>query len=349
MKETGIKCVVWDLDDTLWQGTLLEGDDLVLTPGVKDVVQELDNRGILQSVVSKNDHDAALQKLAVFGLDEYFLHPQINWENKSDSIQSIANELGIGLDTFAFVDDQAFERDEVRHFLPEVTTIAAADIGKLLEMPGMRPRFVTNESKIRRKMCQADILRNRSQRAFPGTSEEFLGTLGMCVTIRAAREVDLQRAEELTIRTNQLNTTGRTYSYEELRTLVDSRSHLLLVVNLEDRYGSSGTVGLALIERNSDIWNVKLLIMSCRVMTRGLGGILMSYILQSADRSGVKLCAEFIPTERNRMMYVAYKLNGFREVTERPGYILLQHDLQRIKPFPAYVTVRSPMHGPSEA
>lgn len=114
-------------------------------------------------------------------------------------------------------------------------------------MPGMRPRFITNESKVRRKMCQADILRNRSQKTSPGTSEEFLGTLGMCVTIRAAREADLQRAEELTIRTNQLNTTGRTYSYEELRTLLDSRNHLLLVVNLEDRYGSSGTVGLALI------------------------------------------------------------------------------------------------------
>src|SRR6202040_4408207 len=103
MKETGIKCVVWDLDDTLWQGTLLEGEDLVLTPGVKDAVQELDNRGILQSIVSKNDHDAALQKLAAFGLDEYFLYPQINWGNKSDSIQCIANELGIRLDTFAFV------------------------------------------------------------------------------------------------------------------------------------------------------------------------------------------------------------------------------------------------------
>src|SRR5258708_39532021 len=127
-EKSGIKCVVWDLDGTLWQGTLLEGDDLILTPGMKGVIQELDNRGILQSIASKNDYVVAWEKLAAFGLDEYFLHPQINWANKSDSIKAIADKLGIGLDTFVFVDDQAFERDEVRYFLPEVATIDAADI-----------------------------------------------------------------------------------------------------------------------------------------------------------------------------------------------------------------------------
>ena len=341
MTKRGIKCLVWDLDNVLWQGTLLEEDDLILTPGVRIVLQELDDRGVLQSVASKNDYDAAMEKLVAFGLDDYFLYPQINWANKSDSIKAIAEALRIDLGALAFVDDEAFERDEVRHFLPDVLTIDSFDIDKLLSMPRLRPRFVTNESKMRRKMCQADISRDEASKLFPGTSEEFLQTLRMCLTIRPAGELDLQRAEELTSRTNQLNSTGRLYSYKELKKLLNSSDHILLVAELEDRYGPSGTVGLALITERSHVWCLKLLTISCRVMTRGVGGIIMSYVLQSAKRSKVRLRADFIPTDRNRMMYVTYKFNGFHEVREEDGCIVLEHDLQRIKPFPDYVTLQS--------
>ncbi|WP_433364811.1 HAD-IIIC family phosphatase [Streptosporangium sp. CA-115845] len=336
----GIKCVVWDLDDTLWQGTLLEGDDLVLVPGVRYVVEELDNRGILQSVASKNDYDLAWTRLTEFGLAEFFLCPQIGWADKSASIRIIAGELGIGLDTFAFVDDQAFERDEVRHALPQVSAIDAVDVDKVLDMPRMRPRFVTDESRKRRQMCQADIQRKRSEDESPGSREKFFETLDMCMTIRPAGELDLRRAEELTIRTSQLNTTGRFYSYEELNDLRDSPDHLLLVAELEDRYGTSGTIGLALIERGSDTWLVKLLVMSCRVITRGVGGIMVSHIMQSAKRNGVRLRADFVANERNRMMYLTYKFHGFREAAAWGGVVLLEHDLGTIRPFPHYVTVR---------
>jgi FkbH-like protein len=338
--EAGIKCVVWDLDDTLWQGTLLEGDDLVLAPGVTHIVRELDRFGVLQSIASKNHYDDAWQKLAAFGLAEYFLHPQINWANKSDSIKSIADRLGLALEAFAFVDDQAFERDEVRYSLPQVTTIDAADIPRLLDMPGIRPRFITDESRMRRRMYQADLGRKQCEDDFAGTKEEFLETLDMRMTIRPAGEIDLRRAEELTIRTHQLNTTGRPYSYDALKQLLNSPDHLLLVAELEDRYGTSGTIGLALIEQRPEAWLVKLLIMSCRVMTRGVGGVMISYILQSAKRRGVTLRAEFVANDRNRMMYVTYKFHGFAELEERDRVILLEHDAEDIRPFPRYVTVR---------
>lgn len=341
-EKAGIKCVVWDLDDTLWQGTLLEGDDPVLTPGVKEIILELDNRGILQSIASKNDHAAAWERLTAFGLNELFLHPQIGWANKSDSMRTIAERLGIGLNTLALVDDQAFERDEVRFHLPEITTIDAADIGSLLHLPALQPRFVTSESKLRRQMYRADFLRKQDEEEFAGSREAFLATLGTVMTVRVAGEQDLRRAEELTIRTNQLNTTGRTYSYETLRALLHSRDHLLLVAELEDRYGTSGTIGLVLIERGADTWMVKLLLMSCRVVSRGVGGIMLSYILQSAKRSGVRLRAEFVANDRNRMMYVTYKFNGFFEVGEQDGAILLEHALEEIRPFPPHVTVRLP-------
>lgn len=340
--DRGIKCVVWDLDDTLWQGTLLEGDDIALTPGVTDIIHELDNRGILLSVASKNDYEAAWSKLAEFGLDELFLHPEIGWRNKSDSIKIIADKLRISLDTFAFVDDQAFELDEVLHYLPEVLTIEARDIDKLLGMSRMHPRFITNESRKRRQTYRADIQRSNDEMEFVGSGPEFLGTLGQCMTVRRAGEHDLRRAEELTMRTNQLNTTGRTYSYEVLSQLAESADHLLLVADLNDRYGDSGTVGLALIEQRANLWLVKLLITSCRVMTRGISGAMISYILQVARDSSVTLYADFVANDRNRMMYIAYRFSGFYEISAKEDCILLKHDLDRIPPFPHHLTVHSP-------
>lgn len=276
-----------------------------------------------------------------FKLDEFFLHPQIRWADKSDSIRIIADRFGVGLDTVAFVDDQVFERDEVCHFLPSVMTIDATDIGRILGMPRMRPRFVTAESKIRRKMYVTDELRRRLENEYHGTREQFLATLGMRVTIWPAGEPDLRRAEELTIRANQLNTTGRPYSYEELNALTKSRDHLLLVAGLEDRYGTSGTVGMALIDRGSPAWLIRLFIMSCRVVTRGVGGIMMTYILRSAKRSGVGLRAEFVHNDRNRMMYMTYKFYGFHEIAGYGRTALLEHDLENIRPYPRGVTVQA--------
>lgn len=337
-----IKCVVWDLDNTLWKGTLLEGDDLVLTPGVVYVIHELDNRGILQSIASKNDFGMAWEQLGKYDLQKYFLYPQISWANKSDSVKIIVDRLKIGVDTLAFIDDQAFERDEVSHFMPEVLSVDAIDIPQLLNWERLRPKFITNESKLRRKIYQDDIKRNQLQEEFQGTNEEFLATLGMCMSIREATELDLCRAEELTLRTNQLNTTGYTYSYEELEGFRKSQDHLLLVADLEDKYGTSGTIGLALIALKPGIWQLKLLIMSCRVITRGVGRIMMSYILQRAKHNGVKMRAEFVSNNRNRMMYVTYKFSGFYEVSEHNGLIVLENDLERIHPYPSYVTVRLP-------
>jgi FkbH-like protein len=336
-----IKCVVWDLDDTIWQGTLMEGDEVAVKPGVMEVIRELDNRGILQSIASKNDFAAALEKLTVFGLDEYFLHPQIGWTNKSDSLRIIAERLGIGLKALAFIDDQAFERDEVRFSLPEATVIDAADVDRLLYMPSLKPHFATNESRIRRQMYQADICRQQAEARFAGPRKDFLATLSMVLTVRVATEQDLRRAEELTIRTNQLNTTGRTYSCAELNALLHSSDHLLLVADLQDRYGTSGTVGLALIKVVPNSWRIKLLIMSCRVISRGIGGIMLSYILHSASKHGVGLRAEFVANDRNQMMYLTYKFHGFYELaSEEEDLILLEHDLASIRPFPGYVTVR---------
>ncbi len=100
-----IKLLIWDLDNTLWDGTLLEGDGVQLRPGIRETVAALDGRGILQSIASKNDYDAAVQKLQELGLNQYFLYPQINWNSKAANIQTIIQSINIGSDTVGFLYD----------------------------------------------------------------------------------------------------------------------------------------------------------------------------------------------------------------------------------------------------
>lgn len=336
-KRQSIKCVVWDLDNTLWDGVLLEDEQVVLRPEVVEVIKTLDSRGILHSIASKNDYSTALKKLEQFGLSEYFLYPQINWNAKNTSIREIARSINIGIDTLAFVDDQAFEREEVAFSLPEVLCIDAANSAAIPEMAEMKPRFITEDSRKRRLMYLGDIARNAAEKEFQGPGEEFLATLDMVFTIAPAREEDLKRAEELTVRTHQLNTTGYTYSYEELDAFRQSSTHKLFVASLDDRFGAYGKIGLILLECGPAIWTVKLLLMSCRVMSRGVGTIMMNYIMGLAARANVRLRAEFVPNDRNRMMYITYKFGGFKEVEKTDQLVLFEHDLGHIPPFPAYV------------
>jgi len=336
-----IKCVVWDLDDTLWHGTLLEDASVQLRSGVPEIIRVLDQRGILQSISSKNDHELAMTHLKSFDLAEYFLYPQINWSSKSAGVKEIAAALNISADSVAFIDDQPFERDEVNSALPEVLCLDVASLDQLLEMPEMMPRFVTNESRLRRQMYLTDIERKSAETAFTGPAEEFLASLEMEFSIQLAQEGDLQRLEELTLRTHQLNTTGYTFSYDELSALLRSPEHLLLVAELNDKYGTYGKVGLALVECRAEVWNIKLLLMSCRVMSRGVGAVLLTFITRLAIENRVRLQAEFISNDRNRMMYVTYKFNNFRELERTGKLVIFENPLLSTPDFPDYIRVKA--------
>ncbi|HYU35606.1 MAG TPA: HAD-IIIC family phosphatase [Thermoanaerobaculia bacterium] len=336
MKQT-IKCVVWDLDNTVWDGILLEDREVVLRPHVVEILKTLDERGILHSVASRNEHDLAMAKLQEFGIAEYFLYPQINWNPKSGSVAQIAKDINIGLDAIAFVDDQPFEREEVAFTHEKVLCIDSGVLDGLLDRPEFMPRFITDDSRLRRQMYMADIRRNREEEQYVGPTEEFLATLDMVFTIHPAREEDLKRAEELTVRTNQLNTTGYTYSYEELDELSRSPRHHLLISQLEDRHGSYGKIGLTLIEHDPDVWTIKLLLMSCRVMSKGVGMVMIHYLARRAKEAGVKLRAEFVSTDRNRQMLITYKFAGFKEVGRNGGVMIMENDYSAVQPTPPYV------------
>lgn len=339
LEEKKIKCLVWDLDHTLWNGTLLEDGHVQLMDGVVQVLEELDSRGILLSIASRNDYDMAMQQLEQFGLASYFLYPQITWGAKSNAIASISKSLNISLDTIALIDDQAVERSEVTHVHPMVRTYDALNYKHILDLPAFQPRFITSDAKMRRQMYQHDMVRKQAEEDFSGSSEAFLKTLHMKLKISKVKAGDLERVEELTLRTNQLNSTGITYDFDMLSGLISDPNHVFLIAELEDKFGSYGKIGLVLAEKREESLHIKLLLMSCRVMTRGIGSALLIYLIGLAQNYGKQLTADFIDTGRNRVMYITYKLMGFYEVEEHEdGSVTLSYQ-GGPKAYPDYLDV----------
>ena len=312
-KPTLVKCLVWDLDNTLWQGTLLEDADVRLPDEVRAVVVELDSRGILQSVASKNDHDLAWKRLEELGLAEYFLVPQISWGRKSDAVATIAKELQFALTTIAFVDDTPTERAEVAYHVPEVRCYTEQDVLSLLDRPEFSPGTVTEDARRRREMYQANARRTVEKDSFNGPDEDFLRSLDLVMEIKRADQQDLTRVEELTLRTSQMNATGVHYPDSALRGLLADPDHEVLTITLTDRFGPHGAVGVLLLERHPGVWHLKLLATSCRVVTFGAGTVLLNWLVDQAARAGVHLAADFRPTDRNRMMEIAYRFAGFTQ------------------------------------
>lgn len=338
--EKNIKCIVWDLDNTLWEGILAEGDEVRLRPRIKEILQTLDERGILHSIASRNNYEDAMNKLREFGLADFFVFPEISWNSKSESVGSIQKNLNIQPNSIMFIDDDVFEREEVQHVHYDVTCFDSAHYELLPDYPWLQPCAVTAEACQRRFMYLSEMKRRESEGEYEGPRQDFLASLNMTFSILTAKEEDLKRAEELTIRTNQLNATGKVYSYDELRKFICSDTHKLLICELEDRFGNYGKIGLALMKTMKKSLHLKLLLMSCRVMTRGVGTALLSHIMQTAKRMNKTLRADFRHTGKNRMMYITLKFSGFREVESKPqGEIIFEADLSKIKPFPPYMEV----------
>jgi len=342
-KERDIKCVVWDLDRTIWEGILLEGDDVRIRPGVLNILNTLDRRGILHSIASKNDSVHAMEKLRQFRLNDYFLYPEINWNAKSHSVSRIQKNLNIDTGSMAFIDDEPFERDEVQSIHPDIMCLDAKDLDALPGHSRLNPRVITEDSEKRRRMYMAQIERTREEEDFNGPRSEFLASLDMRLSITCATESDLLRAQELTTRTNQLNTTGITYNHDDLQTLIHSPNYLVLLCELEDKYGGYGKIGLALVEIMDTCHHIRLFILSCRVLSLGVGTVFLNYIMQVAKRNGNSLKLDYRKTGRNRPMFITLKMAKFKELNKKEdGIVVFKNNLDIVPPLPNYIDIQLP-------
>ena len=312
-KPSLVKCLVWDLDNTLWKGTLLEDKEVRFSDEVREVIKTLDSRGILQSVASKNDYDMAWERLDQLGVAEYLVHPRIGWGPKSESVIGIAADLNFALNTVAFVDDLPAERAEVTSRAPEVRCYDAEQVLSLPSLPEFSPAVVTVDARRRRQMYQASFRRDTERESFAGPDEDFLRSLELVMAIKRADGDDLSRVEELTLRTSQMNATGVHYSDEVLRGLLADPGHEVLTVTMSDRFGPHGAVGVMLVEYHPSVWHLRLLATSCRVVSFGAGAAILNWLIDQAARVGAHLAADFRRTDRNRMMDIAYRFAGFTD------------------------------------
>jgi FkbH-like protein len=188
------KVLVWDLDDTLWEGVLAEDgiSGIRLKPEAERAVRTLDERGVVQTIASKNDYAEAMAALEHFRLAEFFLHPEINYEPKSRSVAAQATRLGLDLDSFVFIDDQPFERAEVRGALPAVRTLAEDQLKGLLKHPWF-DLPVTPESRRRRSLYMEEASRVVALETAGADYTAFLRTSDLRLDISPLALADVER------------------------------------------------------------------------------------------------------------------------------------------------------------
>ena len=310
------KCIVWDLDNTLWDGVLLEdGPEAIrLRPHAVAAIKTLDERGILHSIASKNQSEDALAAVRAAGLEEYFLFPEIGWTAKSESIRRIAKRLNIGVDAMAFVDDQPFEREEVKAVHGGITVIDAAECESLVERAECQVP-VTDESRARRLMYRVEQQRDAARENYAGDYLEFLRTCGLEVKLRPLDEGNLKRVYELAQRTNQLNFSGNRYREDELRAILAQPQMRGCVVECRDRFGEYGIVGFAVVDES--IPRLNDLMFSCRVQAKRVEHAVLGWLIGHFS-GGRDFYAKYLRTERNAPSGKVFEDVGF-ELAEAYG------------------------------
>ncbi|MGI6457584.1 MAG: HAD-IIIC family phosphatase [bacterium] len=322
-KKTKCKCVVWDLDNTLWDGILIEdgAEKLQLKSGIRDIIQELDSRGILQSVASKNNRDEAMEVLRRFNIDTYFLYPQISWDPKSFAIQEISRSLNIGIDTILFVDDSEFERSQVQHELPDVHVLDSQYVDTLPDLDFCQVEL-TEESKNRRRMYQEESIRKSESRKYEGNYMQFLKDCHIELEITPFSHADLQRVHELTQRTNQMNFSGNRYEQESLVQILEQEALHAYVMRCGDRYGNYGIVGFAVIDARQPA--LTDLMFSCRIQSKRVEHAFMTFILNKyRNHDDRDFIVHYRKTEKNMKSAQVFQDFGMESLSEKVGVLTL--------------------------
>jgi methoxymalonate biosynthesis protein len=310
-----IKCVIWDIDNTLLDGVYLESGPAWPEPDPVQlgILRELSRRGIVHALASRNPPEAAEYVSRVTGHE--FAAAECGWGPKSGAVTAIIARLGLAADAVAFVDDELIERAEVAAALPGVLVLAAEDMPDAAGWPEFSPAVVTAEARRRGEMYAQRRRRQEEARAFGGSRDEFLRYSQTRVVITPATAADLPRLHELSERTRQFNSVGAAVPEPELAALLGESGRRLITVRLSDRFGDDGIVGGCVIDTGSApaAWRVPLLLMSCRAMGRGVIDALLAWLCRAAARAGVTAVKVPCPvTERNLPLRLALAAAGFR-------------------------------------
>ena len=321
------KCLVLDLDNTLWGGVLGEdGIEGVQADGDypgkayhywQEGIKELERKGVILAICSKNNQ-ADVE--ALFAAREMplslkdFACARINWNDKASNIRAIAEDLNIGLDSFVFVDDNPTERELIRQQLPMVAVPEWP--AQSYELPAFYAQLVkeyfsvytlTDEDKKKTEQYRQNAIRTQAQAQFTDM-EDFLRSLEVKLTIVPATDVTIPRIAQMTQKTNQFNLTTKRYSESDIRSLLDNGAQIWTLA-VSDRFGDNGITGLMIMKPENG-WSIDTLLMSCRILGKGIEEVFFKTII--GQYKG-ELHAAYIPTAKNGQVADFYEKMGLKK------------------------------------
>ena len=331
------KCLVIDLDNTLWGGII--GDDGLEGIQVGDLgigkaftkfqqwIKQLKERGIILTVCSKNT--------AHIAKEPFEKHPDMilrladvavfvaNWQNKADNIRYIQSILNIGFDSMVFLDDNPFEREMVKKEIPEIVVPdmpedPAEYLPFLYEQNLFETTSFTEEDSKRNDLYKEEAERVVLQHAYTN-EDEFLQSLAMTALIQPVNTFTLPRAAQLTQRSNQFNVRTIRYTEEQVKMITEDKNKYTLAVSLQDKFGNYGLISLVIAERKNDTdLFIDTWIMSCRVLKRKVEQLLLNQIVTLAREHHFKrITGEYIPTAKNGLVKDHFNLLGFSNQNEQ--------------------------------
>lgn len=330
------KCVILDLDNTLWGGVI--GDDGMGGIEIGELgrghafndfqrwLKQLKECGIILAVCSKNNEETAKEPFESH--EEMILRLSdipifvANWNDKASNIKMIQESLNIGMDSIVFIDDNPFERNLVKQMIPEI------EVPELPEDPALYLGFIqqcnyfdtvsfTGASSDRTKQYQAELERKKLEMTFESI-DDYLESLGMVGEAKAFEPVRYARIAQLTQRSNQFNLRTIRYTEDEIQRIAEDDKYLTLYYTLRDKFGDHGLVSVVILEKKSDTeLFVDTWLMSCRVLKRGMEEFIINCLIRKAKENGyTKVLSEYIPTPKNKMVQDIYKTMGFTETDE---------------------------------
>lgn len=333
------KCLVLDLDNTLWEGVLGEdGAEGIRVGGdypgkaflyFQEALIELSKNGIILTVCSKNNEADVLEaweKNAFIKLNRKYISAyRINWRNKADNIRELAEELNLGLDSFVFVDDNPTERELVKQLLPMV------EVPDFPKQPYLLPLFfsnlvesyfrvyaVTEEDKQKTQQYKANVNRTQERKRFSDLGD-YLASLQMEISIERADEFNLYRIAQMTQKTNQFNLTTKRYTDTDVRKLMNE-GWLIYCIGVKDKFGDNGISGAILLEPMGDGMKIDTLLLSCRILGKGIEKAFIHTIMNLLYEEGIKkVSGEYIPTLKNGQVADFYDHIGFQVLEAGEG------------------------------
>lgn len=355
------KCIVLDLDNTLWGGIVGEDglDGLRVAPAgdgrpfwdFQQHLKALARRGVVLAICSRNNQEDALAVLrqhpGMVLREGDFAAMRVNWQDKPANLVELSRQLRLGLDAFVFVDDDKANRHVVRDALPEVLVVDLPDdpalyVRTFRQLKVFDTLQLTREDADRAKLY-ADQRRREDAARSVGDVESYLAALDTVVTIERVSEATVARTAQLTQKTNQFNMTTRRYGEASIREFAGDRGMLAACARVADKFGDNGITGVAIVNAQGPAWRIDTFLLSCRVIGRRVEQAILSYVVAEARRLGAReLIGEFVPTPKNEPAAAFFRDAGFTLTSREAGRELWSYDVTRPFPVPDCVKLVQP-------